>query len=86
MGDNNEEVSLTDVVVAQPTIADQNELILQLTQQIAEIRVEMKKRQDLPPPGLLLTVLMGGLQSSFLPQIWIQLKTSNIHLLKIRRL
>ena len=30
MGDNNEEVSLTDVVVAQPTIAYQNELILQL--------------------------------------------------------
>ena len=30
MGDNNEEVSLTDVVVAQPTIADQKELIFQL--------------------------------------------------------
>ena len=28
MGDNNEEVSLTDVVVTQPTVADQNELIL----------------------------------------------------------
>ena len=32
MGDNNDEISLTDVVVAQPTIADQNELILQLMQ------------------------------------------------------
>uniref|UniRef100_M1DIF4 Uncharacterized protein n=1 Tax=Solanum tuberosum TaxID=4113 RepID=M1DIF4_SOLTU len=30
MGDNNEETSLTDVVVAQPAFADQNELILQL--------------------------------------------------------
>ena len=43
MGDSNEEVSLTNVVVAQPTIADQNELILQLMQQIAEIRVEMQR-------------------------------------------
>ena len=49
MGDRNEEVSLTDVVVAQPTIADQNELVLQLMQQIAEMRVEMQRRQDLPP-------------------------------------
>ena len=30
MGDNNEQVSLTDVVVAQPTVAEQNELIAQL--------------------------------------------------------
>ena len=32
MGDNNEEVSLTDVVVAQPTVAEQNELIMKLMQ------------------------------------------------------
>ena len=32
MGDNNEEVSLTDVMVAQPTVADQNEFIQQLMQ------------------------------------------------------
>ena len=44
MGDSNEEVILTDVVVAQPTIADQNELLLQLMQQIAEMRVEMQRR------------------------------------------
>ena len=50
MGDSNEEVSLIDVVVAQPTVADQIELILQLMQQIAEIRVEMQTRQDLTPP------------------------------------
>uniref|UniRef100_M1DD01 Uncharacterized protein n=1 Tax=Solanum tuberosum TaxID=4113 RepID=M1DD01_SOLTU len=41
MGDNNEETSLIDIMVAQPALADQNELILQLMQQIAEIRVEM---------------------------------------------
>ena len=46
MGDNNKEVSLTDVVVSQPTVADRNELILQ----IAQMRVEMQRREDLPPP------------------------------------
>uniref|UniRef100_M1DPS1 Integrase core domain containing protein n=1 Tax=Solanum tuberosum TaxID=4113 RepID=M1DPS1_SOLTU len=35
IGDNNEKIDLTDVVVAQPVLADQNELILQLMQQIA---------------------------------------------------
>ncbi|XP_049345800.1 uncharacterized protein LOC125810336 [Solanum verrucosum] len=51
MGDNVEDTSLTDVVVAQPVIADQNELIMQLMQQIAEMRVEMQRRQDLPNPA-----------------------------------
>ncbi|XP_069149209.1 uncharacterized protein [Solanum lycopersicum] len=51
MGDNNEQISLTDVVVAQPTMAEQNELIAQLMQQIADMRVEMQRRQDTPPPG-----------------------------------
>ncbi|XP_015076282.1 uncharacterized protein LOC107020435 [Solanum pennellii] len=51
MGDNNDEVSLTDVVVAQPTVAEKNELIAQLMQQIDEMRVEMQRRQDTPPPG-----------------------------------
>ena len=50
MGDNNDKVSLTDVVVAQPTVAEQNELIAQLMQQIAKMRVEMQWRQDTPPP------------------------------------
>nr|XP_025884692.1 uncharacterized protein LOC104646013 [Solanum lycopersicum] len=50
MGDNNEQVSLTDVVVAQPTAAEQNELIAQLMQQIADMKVEMQRRQDTPPP------------------------------------
>lgn len=30
MSDNNDEISLTDVVVAQPSIVDENELIQQL--------------------------------------------------------
>ena len=38
MGHNNEEVSLTDVVVDQNTVADQNKLIMQ---QIVEMRVEI---------------------------------------------
>ena len=38
MGDNNEEVSLTDVVVAQPIVVEQNELIMQ---QIEKMRMEM---------------------------------------------
>uniref|UniRef100_M1DN57 Uncharacterized protein n=1 Tax=Solanum tuberosum TaxID=4113 RepID=M1DN57_SOLTU len=41
MGDNNEKTSLTDIVMAHPALAHQNELILQLMQQIAEMRVEM---------------------------------------------
>lgn len=41
MGDNIEEISLTDVVVAQPAIADENELTIKLMQQIAELRVQM---------------------------------------------
>ena len=51
MGDNNDEANPTDVVVSQPIVAKQNELIAQLMQQIAEIRVEMQRRQDTPPPG-----------------------------------
>ena len=51
MGDNNEEVSLTDFVVSQPTVAEQNELIMQLMQEIAKMRVEMQRRQDRPPLG-----------------------------------
>ena len=52
MGDNIEEVSLNDVVVAQPNITDQNELIMQLMQQITKMRVEMQSIQDPAPPGL----------------------------------
>ncbi|KAK4736987.1 hypothetical protein R3W88_000684 [Solanum pinnatisectum] len=51
MGDNVEDISLTDVVVAKPIVADQNELIMQLMEQIAEMRVEMQRRQDLPNPA-----------------------------------
>ena len=58
MGNNNDEIDMNDVVVAQPAAADRNELIMQLMQQIAEMRVEMKRIQDLSnqifsynPPG-----------------------------------
>ena len=66
MKDSNEEVSLTKVVVAQPTIADQNELILQLMHQIAEMRVEMQRIHNLPPPGLAANAADGDLQSTSL--------------------
>ena len=49
MGDNNEEISLSDIVLAQLIIANQNELIMQLMQQIAEMRVEIQNRQEDPP-------------------------------------
>ena len=50
MGDHNDEVDMNDVVVAQPTAADKNELIMQLMLQIAEMRVEMQRMQDSPNP------------------------------------
>ena len=50
MGDNNEEIEIDDVVVAQPAAADKNELIMQLMQQITEMRVEMQRMQDLSNP------------------------------------
>ncbi|XP_049353871.1 uncharacterized protein LOC125818392 [Solanum verrucosum] len=50
MSDNNDEIGLTDVVVAYLAAADQNELTMQLMQQIAEMRVEMQRRLDLPNP------------------------------------
>ena len=51
MGDNNEQISLADVVVAQPTVAEQNDLIAQLMQEIADMRFEMQRRQDTPTRG-----------------------------------
>ena len=49
-GDNNDEIDMNDVVVAQPAAADKNELIMRLMQQIAEMRVEMQRMQDLSNP------------------------------------
>lgn len=72
MGDNNEEISLTNVVVAQPSIADQNELILQLMQQIAEMRVEMQRRQDLPLPGFTANALIDGRSLLYFPSLNIE--------------
>uniref|UniRef100_M1DCN6 Integrase core domain containing protein n=1 Tax=Solanum tuberosum TaxID=4113 RepID=M1DCN6_SOLTU len=60
MGNNVEDIGLTDVVVAQPIIVDQNELIMQLMQQITEMRVEMQRRQDLPNPAFAFNSLADG--------------------------
>ena len=46
MGDNNDEIDMNDVVMAQPAAADKNKLIMQLMRQIAEMRVEMQRMQD----------------------------------------
>ena len=46
MGDNNDEIDMNDNVVAQPAAADRNEFIMQLMRQIAEMRVEMQRMQD----------------------------------------
>ena len=43
MGDNNDEIDMNDVFVAQLAAADKNELIMLLMQQIAEMRVEMQR-------------------------------------------
>ena len=46
MEDNNDEVDMNDVAVAQPVAADKNESIMQLMQQIAEMRVEIQRMRD----------------------------------------
>ena len=51
---------MNDVVVAQPAAADKNELIMQLMQHIAEMRVDMQRRKDLPPPGFSANVATDG--------------------------
>ena len=84
MGDNNDKVRLTDIVVDQPTIAEQNELIMQLMQKIAEMKVEMQQRQDALHLDLVLILLMQDLRSTSLHQTWIQLRTSLLHLCIIR--
>ena len=50
MRDNNDEIDMNDVVVDQPAAADKNELVMQLMQQIAEMRVEMQRMRDSPNP------------------------------------
>ncbi|XP_055814653.1 uncharacterized protein LOC129884368 [Solanum dulcamara] len=47
MTGNNDNASLTDIIVTDPVIAEQNELIAQLVQQIAEMRVEIRKNREL---------------------------------------
>ena len=60
MGDNNDELDMNDVVVAQPAAADKNELIMQLMQQIAEMMVEMQRMQDLSNPISFFNPLRDG--------------------------
>uniref|UniRef100_M1DFK5 Uncharacterized protein n=1 Tax=Solanum tuberosum TaxID=4113 RepID=M1DFK5_SOLTU len=50
MGDNNDDNGLTEVVIAQLFIVEQNELIMELMQQIAYLKAEVQKKQDLPNP------------------------------------
>uniref|UniRef100_M1DY26 Uncharacterized protein n=1 Tax=Solanum tuberosum TaxID=4113 RepID=M1DY26_SOLTU len=52
MVDNSEEIGLPKVAIVYPSTAEQNELIAQLMQQIAEFWVEIQKMQDLPNPGM----------------------------------
>ena len=84
MGDNNEEIDMNDVVVAQPTAADKNELIMQLMQQIAEMRVEMQRMQVCLIQFPLSTLQeMEDLHSTFLPQARNKFKTFSRTPLKI---
>ncbi|XP_055824288.1 uncharacterized protein LOC129892753 [Solanum dulcamara] len=54
MTGNNDNTGLTDIVVTDPVVAEQNKLIAQLVQQIAEMRVEIQKIEScqnwLSPP------------------------------------
>lgn len=43
MGNNNDKIGLTDVVMVQPSATDQNELVMQLMKHIYEMRDEMQK-------------------------------------------
>ncbi|KAK4733733.1 hypothetical protein R3W88_007994 [Solanum pinnatisectum] len=66
MGDNVEDTSLTNVV-AQPIAVDQNELIMQLIQQIAEMRVKIQRRQDLPNPAFTFNAPIDGRPPLYCP-------------------
>ena len=72
MGDNNEEINLTDIVVAQPTTTHQNELIMQSMQQITEMIVEMQRRHDLPPPDFTDNSLTDGRSLLYFPSSYIE--------------
>ncbi|KAK4716154.1 hypothetical protein R3W88_014492 [Solanum pinnatisectum] len=44
---NGENIGLNEIIITNPIITEQNELIAQLAQQIAEMRVEMHKTREL---------------------------------------
>lgn len=87
MGDKNEEISLTNVVMDQPTIPNQNELIMQLMQQIAEERIEMQMRHDLSNPVFTVNASTDGRPPlSFPLQTWNNIRTLFPFLLKTPQL
>ena len=84
MGDNNDEIDMNDVAVAQPAAADKNKMIMQLMQQIAEIRSKCKECNmgliQFHPSTL---QEMEDLHSTFLPQARNKFKTFSRTPLKI---
>uniref|UniRef100_M1DIF7 Uncharacterized protein n=1 Tax=Solanum tuberosum TaxID=4113 RepID=M1DIF7_SOLTU len=67
IGNNDEEISLTDVIVAQAIIADQNELIMQLMQQITELKAEAQRTQGPSNPIISVNPLDEGRPSLHFP-------------------
>lgn len=47
MVENSEDMGLIEITVVDPAIAEQNKLITQLMQQVAEMRVNMQRARDL---------------------------------------
>lgn len=57
---DSENINLTGVAIVQPPAVEQNELIVQLMQHIAESRVELLKKQDLSIPIVDVKILGDG--------------------------
>ena len=69
MVENVENTGLNKITVNEPTIDEQNKLIAQLFEKIAEMRPEINKTQNLMNPAIMLTFLLQttkGLHSNFL--------------------
>ncbi|XP_055806963.1 uncharacterized protein LOC129875730 [Solanum dulcamara] len=57
---NNEDTGLTDIIVTDPIVAEQNELIAQLVQHIIEMRDEIQKNRDLSNLAIATNTLVPG--------------------------
>uniref|UniRef100_M1E0C3 Uncharacterized protein n=1 Tax=Solanum tuberosum TaxID=4113 RepID=M1E0C3_SOLTU len=57
MVNKSEDIGLTKTATVHPSTTEQNELIVQLMQQISEMRVELQKKQDLPISTVTVNVL-----------------------------